>query len=191
MALKFNPIPKFNDHERFLAKINVVESGCWEWQGYTNKFGYGTMAITGKMYSTKKYYVHRISYSIFKKEIDEGLDIDHICINKKCVNPEHLREVTRKINLTENISGKSAPFLRRAMTECKRGHLYIDGSFYARKDRGRECKECSAINRRSLRATPRGRAAKLESDKRYREKKKLDMDKGLERLSLSFGEQWQ
>lgn len=36
MALKFNVIPEFEDHERFLSKINVKENGCWNWSGYVN-----------------------------------------------------------------------------------------------------------------------------------------------------------
>lgn len=176
MALIFNPIPKFEDHERFLTKIKINPNGCWEWLGYINNGGYGTFAITGKMYETKKYFAHRVSFSLFKKQIEVGLDIDHICINKKCVNPDHLREVTRAVNLKENTTGKSAPLLRANMKFCKRGHEYVKGSFYKRKDGGRECKKCNSITSKAWRKTETGKASRKQERARSIARKMINIE---------------
>lgn len=88
-----------NDEVRFISYVNKVESGCWEWLGHLSQDGYGQMGIRnwyGKKYANVN--AHRVSYLFFKGDLIKGMHIDHLCFNKKCVNPDHLEQVTISIN---------------------------------------------------------------------------------------------
>jgi hypothetical protein len=83
---------------RFWSKVDKTEA-CWNWTGHLIKNGYGRIVREGK-----QTVAHRASYEHFVSPIPAGMDIDHICHNRACVNPEHLRPVTRKQNC-ENLTG--------------------------------------------------------------------------------------
>lgn len=83
---------------RFWARVKKTDS-CWIWTGYVRKDGYGYVGM-GK----KQYVAHRVAYEITGHVIPEGMDLDHICHNRACVRPDHLRPATRKQN-NENMSG--------------------------------------------------------------------------------------
>ena len=71
---------------RFLEKIKINSDYCWEWTGSLKPQGYGEMSLNGK-----NIYAHRYSYEFFNnKKIQRGMCVDHICNNRKCVNPYHL-----------------------------------------------------------------------------------------------------
>lgn len=74
--------------EEFWDKVEV-DGPCWNWRGHIQPDGYGSFGRTP---------VHRISYEIANGEIPPGILIDHICHNRACVNPAHLRPVTKKQN---------------------------------------------------------------------------------------------
>lgn len=118
------PIPVFEDHERFFKFIKVDDepSGCWIYKGHTNG-GYGVFyfkkTVAGKNVS---FLAHRIAWSIFKGSFQKGLVIDHICMNKACVNPDHLREVTIQTNVLEN--SKALAVINKAKTHCQNGHAF-------------------------------------------------------------------
>ena len=71
----------------------VPESGCWVWMGTLREKGYGCLQIGGKMQRA-----HRVSYVAFIGDIPEGLQIDHLCRVKCCINPHHLEPVTNEEN---------------------------------------------------------------------------------------------
>ena len=90
------------ERERLLSKIKVnPDTGCWEWQAYKERDGYGRLRFRGTRVST-----HRLTYQWLVGEIPDGLELDHWIMNedydscsRKCVNPDHLEPVTSQENL--------------------------------------------------------------------------------------------
>lgn len=83
------------DLQRFMrfVQVNPV-TGCWLWTGAKNTLGYARFWFRGK-----NVRAHRLSYQHFKGEIEKNLEVDHLCQNESCVNPEHLEVVTGLENL--------------------------------------------------------------------------------------------
>ena len=90
--------------------------GCWEWIRSCSSGGYGHAWIDGG-----HIYAHRLSYEVHKGKIPDGLTIDHLCRNRKCVNPEHLEAVTRRVN---NLRGTSPSAWNYRKTHCISGHEF-------------------------------------------------------------------
>jgi len=130
---------------RFMRKTKLSKTGCWIWCGYKNQKGYG---IFGKD-PGKAVKAHRFSYNNFVGKIPDGLQIDHICRTRCCVNPSHLEPVTNRENV---IRGYAA---RQAQTHCRRGgHELIEENVYINPRGHRECRTC------------RGEAAQRQKEKR-------------------------
>jgi len=87
------------DIDRFMAKVHKNPNSCWEWQGQTDKDGYGRFAtrVLGK---TKAWMAHRFSYSYYKQDPGK-LFVCHSCDNTSCVNPDHLWLGTHKDNMRD------------------------------------------------------------------------------------------
>jgi len=119
-------------------RSKVVESGCWEWQGALTPDGYGHVA-----WLDISQLAHRCSYTLLVGPIPEGLQIDHMCRNRKCVNPDHLQAVTAELNL-ENKDPQTARGPRNVYWEekdqrwhvrlWKRGVIYHGGVFEKQED---------------------------------------------------------
>jgi hypothetical protein len=123
--------------QRLRAKCGANENGCWIWSRAFNGAGYpSTMWLNGKVV-----LAHRASYLIFKGPIPDGLEIDHLCRDKRCVNPEHLEAVTRQTNLLRG-TGFAARHARQ--THCKRGHEFTDANTYISARGERVCRTCRA-----------------------------------------------
>lgn len=117
-------------------------SGCWLWHGTIDGAGYGRLKRSGL--GTDK--AHRIVWTLHRGPIQQGLVIDHICRVKSCVNPDHLRVVTRQQNTIEN--SMSGPALNAAKTHCFRGHPLTgpDAEIRLYRKSIRRCLRCERIN---------------------------------------------
>lgn len=127
------------------------QTGCWNWMRSTKgPNGYGQIGEGG--HDCRILLAHRVSYEIHKGPIPKHLEIDHLCRNRGCVNPEHLEAVTRRTNL---LRGDTITARRAAQTHCLRGHEFTAENTY-RSTRGtRECRSCK-LERMRKRRVARG-----------------------------------
>jgi hypothetical protein len=136
--------------DRFMHKIDAswgVTGGCWEWRGRCNGKGYGNFWLNGK---TRR--AHRVSYGMFTGPIPAGLDLDHLCRNRSCVNPAHLEPVTALENTRRGLAGATARARQLAKTHCKHGHAFSNDNTRLRVNGARACRECDAKSSRERRA---------------------------------------
>ncbi len=135
--------------ERFLSKISVTDSGCWEWQGAKNSDGYGIVIINYKQIRT-----HRFLYEYYHGSICPDLQIDHLCRNRVCCNFFHLEQVTSRENTRRGMVGKhnnhskGENHYQRKKTHCKHGHEFTKENTSIRKDGTRACKSCHRIRKK-------------------------------------------
>lgn len=130
---------KTNTIETFHTKYIVdVESGCWIWQGKLDKDGYGTFCS-----NYIHWRAHRYAYVHIKEPINKDLQIDHLCRNRACVNPDHLEPVTCRENL---MRGNTYAALASKKTHCKYGHEFTVDNTYIAKNNTRKCKQCDRTN---------------------------------------------
>lgn len=93
--------------------------------------------------STKKYIVaHRMVYTFIKGPIPEGMQIDHLCRNRKCVNPNHLEPVTQQENMRR---GQGIAARNKAKIFCMRGHPLYGENVGLYKNGNRFCRECKTM----------------------------------------------
>lgn len=125
----------------FLSRVQVDDSGCWLWTGplyRTGRGDYGAMCFQGRSHGA-----HRVAWMLFRGPIPDGLEIDHLCEVKLCVNPRHLEPVTHVENVTRASRGASA--VNRAKTHCKRGHPFDEANTILEpigNRVGRRCRIC-------------------------------------------------
>lgn len=127
-------MPKTLDpFEKIIERCEWTKFGCLEWVGGCNRDGYGYICA-----NYKNYRVHRIVFEKTRYIIKNGLTIDHVCRNRKCILPYHLEAVTSKENVLRG-QGISAENKRKIV--CKNGHVFDkDNTIYVK--RGRACKQC-------------------------------------------------
>ena len=123
---------------KLISNCEITESGCWEWQGLKHRSGYGQITtLSGRDYT------HRVAWALMIGPIPEGMVIDHICRNRTCFKPSHLRVTTHRQNI---LAGTGASARNYRKTKCARGHTYTEGNFtfkYAQQRKWRRCSICA------------------------------------------------
>lgn len=121
--------------DRFMSKVEIVtESGCWIWMGFLDKGGYGSFDFAGKKIKHPK-----AAWTVLRGKIPPGLEPDHLCRVRCCVNPDHMELVTHRINCQRGNAGKH--FSDR--THCPKGHPYSGDNLSIKKSGARRCMACS------------------------------------------------
>ena len=112
-----------------------VDGPCWIWMRGLNADGYGQTNKRGKNVRS-----HRVAYEMFVGLIPDGLQIDHLCRVRRCVNPEHLEPVTAQENTLRGV-GLAGIITRTG--QCFRGHTLAEDECVTGKRRG--CRQCVAV----------------------------------------------
>jgi len=127
-----DPIPA-----RIAAKIDF--GFCWVWTGARMTGDYGKVHWQGSLIG-----VHRVMWELLVGPIPAGLDIDHMCRNHPCCNPEHLVPATTKVNRG----------WKGDRTRCPHGHLFDETNTYWWRGH-RLCRTCRRIQQRAFKARRR------------------------------------
>lgn len=132
--------------ERFWQKVEINPDGCWNWTGSTTK-GYGQFGLKGRLV-----YAHRYSYQTLVGEVPSGLELDHLCRNRQCVNPQHLEEVTHSVNIKRGLGPSISRQRQLSKTHCPSGHPYDNTNTYVTSQGKRHCRACHTLRERQRRS---------------------------------------
>lgn len=108
-----------SDKERLFSNI-LIGDNCWEWRGYKTYNGYGQITIC-----RKSIYIHRLVYSLLKKDLKLHSIIRHTCDNPLCCNPKHLIQGTHLQNMRDIVvKGRAAKGSNCAKSKLNEFQVY-------------------------------------------------------------------
>lgn len=129
--------------DRFSTR-SYEEQGCHVWRGRLDRDGYGVH----KLGRDNVFRAHRFSYMLRHGPIDADEQLDHLCRNRACVNPDHLEVVTTAENTRRGLIVE----LRPPSTTCRNGHEIMPATEYITPAGTRSCRICHAESSRRWRA---------------------------------------
>lgn len=118
--------------QRFWPKVDATAGpdACWPWAAGLTTHGYGQFTV-----DSRPRLAHRVAYELTHGSVPAGMDLDHLCRNRRCVNPAHLDPVTRYVNIHRS------PLTNAGKTHCPKGHPYEPWNVYRSHGR-RFCRTC-------------------------------------------------
>lgn len=125
--------------DRVLRKIKVHPLGCWEFTGRLHERGYAYIAGD----DGRTWKAHRVVYTAYFGAIPDGLTLDHLCFNPRCVNPAHLEPVTNRENVQRaHRAGRYDHCRGFHKTHCVNGHQFDEVTSYVSPQGKRGCRIC-------------------------------------------------
>ncbi len=113
------PVSQFTKFPRRLREFQKLGSDvCWDWPGRLNEKGYG--AIGGKTTGLSS-LAHKRAWQILRGPVPGGMQLDHLCLNKRCCNPAHMEVVTPTVNMRRSLPYRTSQYAPKS--HCRRGHL--------------------------------------------------------------------
>jgi len=127
-----------------MKNIVIDQNDCWNWKLWISPLGYGQIS-----FKDKTELVHRVSFQVFIGKIKKNLEINHICRNRKCINPEHLETVSHRENL---LKGDTIAAKNDQKTHCLNGHKFTPENTCINPSGERSCRICKNRRQRSYRS---------------------------------------
>jgi len=128
-------------NEKFWTKVEKTDS-CWLWTASLTTNGYGQFHRPGCRNGNVR--AHKFLWESIYGSTPKGLELHHECENKRCVNPDHLKLVTRRYH------PDSAPTIQRTKTRCPQGHVYTTENTWRHPRSGhRMCRTCNRLRSRA------------------------------------------
>jgi hypothetical protein len=121
------------EQDRFWEKVDAL-GPCWLWTGARTKAGYGNFRLDNR---SGIVVAHRYAWTALVGPLDPGIQLDHLCRIRNCVNPDHLDPVTGRVNVLRGMSPSAVTY--RTNT-CRNGHSMDDAYDYGK---GRRCRLCT------------------------------------------------
>ena len=142
--------PQRTPQDRFFAKVEFTDT-CWLWTASKTRDGYAQFNVRPHILRA-----HRWAYEFCVGPIPEGLTLDHVkargCVNRHCVNPDHLEPVPLAENIRRGVHAGFANFHQgsaASKTHCKHGHEFTAENTYTAKGAHRQCKSCNRNRKRA------------------------------------------
>lgn len=152
--------PSRTDDERFWLKVEKTEV-CWLWTGALNDAGYGRFVERLADGRQRNHRAHRWLWERLNGLVPEGLELDHLCRVRHCVNPAHLEPVDHRTNV---LRGNGIAARHAVKTHCPQGHPYSVTNTYRRVTKqgtpGRQCRVCRKAH--DARRSPRPKRIKKD-----------------------------
>lgn len=168
------------DMHRFWAKVAIDPSGCLIWTASGFSTGYGQFKHGGRTLTA-----HRFAYTALVGPIPDGLVLDHLCRNKRCVTPDCLEPVTDQVNI---LRGTAPAASNAAQTHCLNGHPFDEANTRVTRAGKRQCRACARERRIARYEANRAeineykRAWRAANRGRYREQEQAYRDANREEL---------
>lgn len=140
--------------KRIRSRYMVTANGCWEWTGRVSVDGYSRISYEGREDQGHRVVLKLLGISV------AGLEVDHLCRNRGCVNPDHLEPVTKRENIMRS---DAAGAIHARKTHCIHGHEFSPDNTRICARGWRHCLICKAANDAS-----RGEARRQADSERHR-----------------------
>lgn len=123
----------------WLPSQTVSDGECLLWNLFVDpKSGYGYVRYDGHMR-----LAHKVHWELTNGPVLEGMELDHTCRKRSCINLKHLEPVPHQVNVARGILGETTRKRMTRLTTCQKGHLYSEVGVRLNTDGTKRCRACA------------------------------------------------